>query len=78
MGDVEVVIRVKVPEEVGKYLDGRLMEDIKLGILREYQERAEKARRLLKIFEKSQLTEEDAKKLEEELKTALAKRHGVL
>ncbi|CUX77895.1 hypothetical protein CHITON_1116 [Thermococcus chitonophagus] len=35
----EIVIRVKIPESLEKYLSERTVEDIKLEIIKEIQER---------------------------------------
>ncbi|MFA4646451.1 hypothetical protein P8X24_04165 [Pyrococcus kukulkanii] len=74
----EIIVRVKIPESLEKYLSERIVEDIKLEIIKEIQERLQRAEELLRILEKSELKEEDAKELERELKEALARRYGVL
>jgi len=78
MGDVEIVVKVRVPEEIDKTLGDVIARDVRTNILKEYNERAKKAKKLLKILEKSKLSEKDAKELEEMFKEDLAKYHGVI
>jgi len=78
MGDVEIVVKVRVPEEIDKTLGDVIARDVKINILKEYSERVKKAKNLLKILEKSKLTEKDAKELEDLFKKELAEYHGVI
>ncbi len=70
-------IVVKIPDEIEKYLTP-LRKRIELEAIKEIEERIRKASRFIELTEKSELREEDAKKLAEELKRDLAKRYGVV
>ncbi len=72
----EIVIRV--PEEIERYLTPGLRRKIELEALREIEARLLKARRFIELAEKSELNDESAENLSEELKEALAKRYGVV
>jgi len=72
----EIVVRI--PDEIEKYLTPALRKRIELETIREIEERIRKASRFIELAEKSELREEDAKKLAEELKRDLAKRYGVV
>ncbi|CAD5245066.1 hypothetical protein [Thermococcus camini] len=70
-------IVVKVPDEIEKYLTPALRRRIELEAIREIEKRLRKASRFIKLAEKSELSQEEAEKLAEELKQDLAKRYGV-
>ena len=72
----EIVIRV--PEEIERYLTPGLRRKIELEALREIEARLLKAKRFIELAEKSELDEESAENLSEELKEALARRYGVV
>ena len=72
----EIVIRV--PEEIERYLTPGLRRKIELEALREIEARLLKAKRFIELAEKSELDEESAENLSEELKEALARRYGVI
>ncbi len=78
MGDVEIVVKVRVPEDIGKNFGDVIAKDVKLSILKEYSRRARRAKRILELFEKSALSEEDARELETQFKEELAQYHGVI
>ncbi len=72
----EIVIRV--PEEIERYLTPGLRRKIELEALREIEARLLKAKRFIELAEKSELDDESAENLSEELKEALARRYGVV
>ncbi|WP_297548706.1 hypothetical protein [Thermococcus sp.] len=72
----EIVIRV--PEEIERYLTPGLRKKIELEALKEIEMRLLKARRFIELAEKSELNDESAETLSEELKKALARRYGVV
>ncbi|QDA32098.1 hypothetical protein FH039_11515 [Thermococcus indicus] len=71
-------IVVKIPDEIERYLTPALRKRIELETIKEIEMRIRKASRFIKLVEKSELTEEEAEKLAEELKRDLAKRYGVI
>jgi len=71
-------IIIKVPEEIERYLTPGLRRKIELEALREIEARLLKARRFIELAEKSELDDESAETLSEELKEALARRYGVV
>ena len=72
----EIVIRV--PEEIERYLTPGLRRKIEIEALKEIEARLLKARRFIELAEKSELDDESAENLSEELKEALARRYGVI
>ena len=72
----EIVIRV--PEEMERYLTPGLRRKIELEALKEIEMRLLKARRFIELAEKSELDDESAETLSEELKKVLARRYGVV
>jgi len=78
MGEVEVVIKVKIPEGLGKDFEEIVRRMIAVEVTKKIEERIREAERLMEIFQKSQMSEEDGRKLAEELAEAIARRHDVL
>ena len=72
----EIVVRI--PDEIEKYLTPALRKRIELEAIKEIEERIRKVSRFIELAKKSELREEDAEKLAEELKRDLAKRYGVV
>ncbi|WP_258083672.1 zinc ribbon-containing protein [Thermococcus thermotolerans] len=71
-------IVVKIPDEIERYLTPALRKRIELETIKEIEGRIQKASRFIKLADKSELTEEEAENLAEDLKRDLAKRYGVI
>ena len=71
-------ITIRVPEEMERYLTPELRRKIELEALKEIEARLLKARKFIKLAEKSELDDESAEKISKELKEALARRYGVV
>ncbi|AFL95488.1 hypothetical protein CL1_1289 [Thermococcus cleftensis] len=74
MGDIVV----KVPKELENVLTPRALRKIELEVLREIEERIQRAQRFIVLAERSELEEKDAEELSRAMKERLAKRYGVL
>ncbi|NJE02369.1 hypothetical protein [Thermococcus sp. JdF3] len=74
MGDIVV----KVPKELENVLTPRALRKIELEVIREIEERIQRAQRFIVLAERSELEEKDAEELSKVMKERLAKRYGVL
>ncbi|MFA4668311.1 hypothetical protein [Pyrococcus kukulkanii] len=72
------MIKVKIPEGLGKDFEEIVRRMIAVEVTKKIEERIREAERLMEIFQKSQMSEEDGRKLAGELAEAIARRHGVL
>jgi len=76
MGESEIVIRLKVPEDWDEATLTLVKRKLLVEISRELQERIEEARKFEEILGKVRVIDIDAaKQLEEEVKEALAQRY---
>ncbi|WP_297466386.1 hypothetical protein [Thermococcus sp.] len=76
MGESEIVIRLKVPEAWDEATLFLVRWKLLVEITKELQERMEKARKFEEILRKVRIkNQEEAKKLENEVKEALAQRY---
>jgi len=78
MGDVEIVVKVRVPEGFDKKIAKRVGTVVAIDTAREFEKRVREAMEFERIIAKSKLSEEDAIALAEEAKKNLAKRYGVV
>ncbi|WP_297062376.1 hypothetical protein [Thermococcus sp.] len=76
MGESEIVIRLKVPEEWDEATLFLVRRKLLVEITKELQERIEEAKKFEEILRKVRIeNQEEAKKLENEVKEALAQRY---
>ena len=76
MGESEIVIRLKVPEEWDEATLFLVKRKLMVEITKELQERIEEAKKFEEILRKVRIeNQEEAKKLENEVKEALAQRY---
>ena len=76
MGESEIVIRLKVPEEWDEATLFLVKRKLMVEITKELQERIEEAKKFEEILRKVRIeNQEEAKKLENEVKEALARRY---
>ncbi|WP_297476101.1 hypothetical protein [Thermococcus sp.] len=76
MGESEIVIRLKVPEEWDEATLFLVKRKLLVEITKELQERIEEAKKFEEILRKVRIkNQEEAKKLENEVKEALAQRY---
>ena len=76
VGESEIVIRLKVPEEWDEATLFLVKRKLLVEITKELQERIEEAKKFEEILRKVRIkNQEEAKKLENEVKEALAQRY---
>jgi len=78
VGESEIVVKVKVPEDWNAELVEVVRRKLIVDVVSELQKRIEEARKFEEIIKKAQINEKEAKKLELEIKEAVAKRYGAV
>ena len=78
MGDVEIVVKVKVPEGLDEESIKAIRKQIAVDAVKEIEKRLKKAERFGQILQRSKMSKEDAEKLADEIGRAVAEHYGVL